>query len=43
MAAWESLFGKESDERIWKMVAFLGRLDSLPESVNAEWRRKPVP
>jgi mono/diheme cytochrome c family protein len=47
MFAWDGQWGKDSsgravsDEKIWTIVAFLHRLDSLPPAVTAEWRAKP--
>jgi mono/diheme cytochrome c family protein len=41
MSAWDGQWGKEvSDDRIWKVVTFLSRLDSLPPAVDAQWRKK---
>ena len=37
MGAWD---GQVPDSTIWKVVTFLSRLDSLPPSVDAEWRKK---
>ena len=31
-----------SDDRIWKVVTFLSRLESLPPAVNAEGHKKPA-
>jgi thiosulfate dehydrogenase len=39
MAAWD---GQVPDSTIWQVVTFLSRLDSLPPSVDATWR-KPGP
>jgi len=46
MFAWDGQWGKDSngrdvsDEKIWSVVTFLHRLDSLPPAVAAEWRAK---
>ena len=48
MCAWGGQFapdasGKDvSDEKIWTAVTFLTHLQSLPPSVEAEWRKKAV-
>jgi hypothetical protein len=35
MFAWD---GQERDEKVWTIVTFLRRLDSLPPSIAADWR-----
>jgi len=43
MAAWDRQWNGDtvtSDDRMWKVVTFLSRLDSLPPAVNAEWHKK---
>lgn len=46
MFAWNGEWGKDStgrdltDERIWTVLTFLKRLDSLPPTVAAEWHAK---
>ena len=36
MAAWGNTM---QDEQVWKVAAFLSRLDSLPPAIEAEWRK----
>jgi len=43
MAAWDRQWHNDtatSDDRMWKAVTFLSRLDSLPPAVNEEWHKK---
>jgi hypothetical protein len=40
MAAWDGLL---TDEKIWKVVTFLGRLESLPAPVAARWHKGAQP
>ena len=40
MPAWG---GTMSDEEIWKVVAFLSRMENLPPAVEAEWKKLPPP
>ncbi len=37
MAAWGNLM---EDEQVWKVAAFLSRLDSLPPAVDAKWKER---
>ena len=37
MGAWD---GQVPDSTVWQVVTFLSRLDSLPPSVEAEWKKK---
>jgi mono/diheme cytochrome c family protein len=37
MPAWGSLL---SDDQIWKLTAFLAHMDSLPPSVEQEWKKQ---
>ena len=40
MSAWDGQWQPgTSEDHIWKVVAFLSRLDSLPPTVEAEWRK----
>jgi mono/diheme cytochrome c family protein len=47
MFAWDGQWGKDSSgrdlttEKIWTVVTFLHRLDSLPPAIVAEWHTKP--
>lgn len=46
MSAWEGQWHHDkatSDDRIWKVVTFLSRLNSLPPAVDAEWHRRQAP
>jgi mono/diheme cytochrome c family protein len=36
MAAWQPLM---TEEQIWKVAAFVGHIEALPEDVAAEWRQ----
>ena len=40
MAAWDGLL---TEEKIWQVVTFLGRLESLPASVAARWEKGAPP
>ncbi|HEV2117069.1 MAG TPA: cytochrome c [Terriglobales bacterium] len=45
MSAWDGQWHHDkttSDDRMWKVVTFLSRLNSLPPAVDAEWHKKPV-
>ena len=38
MGGWD---GQLPDERLWRVVTFLSRLDSLPPAVDSVWRSAP--
>jgi mono/diheme cytochrome c family protein len=45
MSAWDGQWHHDkavSDDRMWKVVTFLSRLESLPPAVDAEWHKKPA-
>jgi mono/diheme cytochrome c family protein len=40
MSAWDGQWGKDvSDDKMWRVVTFLSRLESLPPAVDLEWRK----
>jgi len=42
MPAWEGMLGKDSDQKIWQVLAFIDNLEALPPSVKAEWHKVPA-
>ena len=40
MGAWKDLV---AEEKIWLVVTFLSKLDSLPPTVEAHWHKQPMP